>query len=153
MKQSEIIFNELTAMGFEPVKLGDAGYIFSYEKLAFLYMVDDDDENFLRIAVPHIFEVTDENRGEVLEAINATAELLKYSKVFIMYETAAWAFYEHRLFSYDHLPELLEHIIQTLEVTTHLFLSKMNGEDIRPNPEKREENFDDIIDEEFEKNL
>ena len=54
-------------MGFEPVELGDVGYAFKYESLNFIYMPDEDDEQFLRIAVPYMFDVTDEN--QVIEAV------------------------------------------------------------------------------------
>ena len=130
MNQKEIILDQLKAMGFEPIELGDIGFVFKYEDMNYLYMPDDDDEQFLRIVIPHLFEVTEENRMAVLEAMHETSLLLKYAKVNIMYESAAWAVYEHRLTSTDNLPELLEHIIRLLEAAAHVFYMKINGEEV-----------------------
>ena len=72
MNQKEIILEQLSAMGFEPIELGNVGYAFKYEELNYLYMPDDNDEQFLRIAVPQLYDVTDENRVAVLEAMHDT---------------------------------------------------------------------------------
>lgn len=149
MKQKEIVIDQLKTMGFEPVNLGDVGVVFRYEDVNYLYMPDDDDEQFLRIVIPHLFEVTEENRVAVLDAMHETGLMLKYAKVCIMYENAAWAIYEHRLTSTDNLAELLEHIIRVLEATAHVFYKKINGEEV----EDRSEETDDSSDEELEAEL
>ena len=150
MNQNEIILEQLNAMGFEPVELGDAGFVFKYDDLNYLYMPDEDDEQFLRIAIPHLFEVTDENRVAVLEAMHDTSLLLKYAKVNIMYESAAWAVYEHRLTTTDNLSELLEHIIRVLEATAHVFYKKINGEEVAG---RSDEPSDDDLEAELQKML
>lgn len=150
MNQKEIILEQLNAMGFEPVELGDAGFVFKYDDLNYLYMPDEDDEQFLRIAIPHLFEVTDENRVAVLEAMHDTSLLLKYAKVNIMYESAAWAVYEHRLITTDNLSELLEHIIRVLEAAAHVFYKKINGEEVAG---RSDEPSDDDLEAELQKML
>lgn len=150
MNQKEIILEQLNAMGFEPVELGDAGFVFKYDDLNYLYMPDEDDEQFLRIAIPHLFEVTDENRVAVLEAMHDTSLLLKYAKVNIMYESAAWAVYEHRLTTTDNLSELLEHIIRVLEAAAHVFYKKINGEEVAG---RSDEPSDDDLEAELQKML
>lgn len=146
MNQKEIILEQLNALGFEPVELGDAGFVFKYDDLNYLYMPDEDDEQFLRIAIPHLFEVTEENRVAVLEAMHETSLLLKYAKVNIMYESAVWAVYEHKLTTTDNLSELLEHIIRVLEAAAHVFYKKINGEEVAGRS-------DEISDEELEAEL
>lgn len=153
MNQKEIVLDQLKAMGFEPIELGDVGFVFKYEDMNYLYMPDDDDEQFLRIVIPHLFEVTDENRVAVLDAMHETGLKLKYAKVCIMYENAAWAIYEHRLNSTENLPELLEHIIRVLEATAHVFYKKMNGEEVLGSFEDSEDCSDDEIEAELQKML
>lgn len=150
MNQKEIILDQLKAMGFEPIELGDVGFVFKYEDMNYLYMPDDDDEQFLRIVIPHLFEVTEENRMAVLEAMHETSLLLKYAKVNIMYESAAWAVYEHRLTSTDNLPELLEHIIRLLEAAAHVFYMKINGEEVAG---RSDETSDEELEAELQKIL
>ena len=153
MNQKEIILDQLKAMGFEPIELGDAGFVFKYEDMNYLYMPDDDDEQFLRIVIPHLFEVTDDNRVAVLDAMHETGLMLKYAKVCIMYENAAWAIYEHHLNSTENLPELLEHIIRVLEATAHVFYRKLNGEDVMWRSEESEDSSDEELEAELQKML
>ena len=153
MNQKEIILDQLKVMGFEPIELGDAGFVFKYEDMNYLYMPDDDDEQFLRIVIPHLFEVTDENRVAVLDAMHETGLMLKYAKVCIMYENAAWAIYEHCLTSTDNLSELLEHIIRVLEAAAHVFYKKINGEDVMGRSEESEDRSDEELEAELQKML
>lgn len=153
MNQKEIILDQLKAMGFEPFELGDVGFVFNYEDMNYLYMPDDDDEQFLRIVIPHLFEVTDENRVAVLDAMHETGLMLKYAKVCIMYENAAWAIYEHRLTYTDNLAELLEHIIRVLEAAAHVFYKKINGEDVMGRSEESDDRSDEELEAELQKML
>lgn len=153
MKQKKIILKQLNALGFEPVGLGDTGYVFKYEDLNYLYMPDEDDERFLRIVIPHLFEVTSENRVAVLEAMHETSLMLKYAKVCIMYENAAWVIYEHRLTDADNLPELLEHIIRVLEAAALVFYKKIDGEDVSGRLAETDVCSDDEIENELQKIL
>ena len=153
MNQKEIILDQLKAMGFEPIELGNVGFVFKYEDMNYLYMPDDDDEQFLRIVIPHLFEVTDENRVAVLDAMHETGLMLKYAKVCIMYENAAWAIYEYRLTSTDNLAELLEHIIRVLEAAAHVFYKRINGEDVMGRSEESEDRSDEEIEAELQKML
>lgn len=151
MNQKEIILDQLKAMGFEPIELGDVGFVFKYEDMNYIYMPDDDDEQFLRIVIPHLFEVTDENLVAVLDAMHETGLMLKYAKVCIMYENATWAIYEHRLTSTDNLAELLEHIIRVLEAAAHVFYKKINGEDVMGRSEESEDSSDEELEAELQK--
>lgn len=153
MNQKEIVLGRLKAMGFEPAELGDLGYVFKYDGVSYLYMPDDDDEHFLRIVIPQLFDVTDENRVAVLDAMHETGLMLKYAKVCIMYEDAVWAVYEHRLNSNDNLSELLEHIIRVLEATAHVFCKKMNGEEVIGRSKDTEDCSDDELENELQKML
>lgn len=153
MNQKEIILDQLKAMGFEPIELEDVGFVFKYEDMNYLYMPDDDDEQFLRIVIPHLFEVTDENRVAVLDAMHETGLMLKYAKVCIMYENAAWAIYEHRLTATDNLAELLEHIIRVLEAAAHVFYKKINGEDVMGRSEESKDCSDEELEAELQKML
>lgn len=153
MKQKEIVLGHLKSMGFDPVELGSFGCAFNYEEINYLYMPDEDDENFLRLAIPYIYEVNDENRSLVFDAMHDSSLLVKYAKVCIMYEGAVWAIYEHRLTSLDNLQELLEHIINVLETTAHVFYKKVNGEEIVDCRNESEQKFDDELEEELQKLL
>lgn len=153
MNQKEIILEQLKSMGFEPINMPEVGYVFKYEEMNYLYMPEEDDEQFLRIVIPHLFEVTEENRVAVLDAMHETGLLLKYAKVCIMYGDTVWAIYEHRLCAADNLSDLLEHIIRVLALAVYVFNKKINGEDIGRTFDESEEMTDDELEAEMLKML
>ena len=153
MNQKEIILDQLNAMGFEPIELEDVGFVFKYEDMNYLYMSEDDNEQFLRVVIPHLFEVTDANRVAVLDAMNETDLMLKYAKVCIMCDNAVWAIYEHRLTSTDNLTELLEHIICVLETAAHVFYKKISEKDVMGRSEESEDCYDEELEAELQKML
>lgn len=130
MNYKEIVLEQLRSMGFELTKADGIGYVFSYEEMNYLYMPDEEDKNFLRFALPNIFDVTDENRVAVLETQQEISRLLKYAKVNIMYESSVWAIYEHYLVSAENLDDLLEHIVRVLMATVRVFHQRIDGGDI-----------------------
>lgn len=152
MTKKEIILQELNAMGYEPTEVESLGYVFCHEDKYFLYSPEDDDE-FLRIAIPQLYDVTEENRIDVIKALHETAYLIKYSKPVIMYTDSVWAIYEHKLVTTDNLSELLEHIIRVLEVTAFVFQKKINGEELNFEDSSEDENSDDSIEAKINKLL
>lgn len=153
MTKKEIILQELNAMGYETTEVESLGYVFCHEDKYFLYSPEDDDEEFLRIAIPQLYDVTEENRIDVIKALHETAYLIKYSKPVIMYTDSVWAIYEHKLVTTDNLSELLEHIIRVLEVTAFVFQKKINGEELNFEDSSEDENSDDSIEAKINKLL
>lgn len=152
MGRKEIILYELSAMGFDPVSVGEVGYAFQYEDMDYIYMPDED-EQFLRMVIPNLFEVTDDNRLAVLDAISETESLLKYAKVCIIGGNVVWAMYDHHLNSTDNLTGLLEHIINVLGIAAIVFGKKINGEDVNFGAADGEDSSDDELESELLKLL
>lgn len=153
MKYNEIILETLRSMGFELTPVTDDCYHFSYEGINYLYLLDEDDENFLRMAISNTFEVTDDNRMEVLKTVHETNLMLKYAKLNIMYETEVWVNYEHYLVSSENMEKLLEHIIKVLKTAAVVFTVKVNGEDIENTVNGDVQDDDDDIDTELDQIL
>lgn len=127
----EKVLNQLEELGFALEEAGEYGYFFKFEGLNVLYMPDDDDEDFLRFALPSIYDVTDENKNLVMEVVNNTNMTIKYSKTCIVNDDV-WVFYEYRLFGEDKLEEIVEHSLRLLEATYFLFHRKIEGDDSLP---------------------
>lgn len=134
----ELILKKLESLGFSVVNAHEFGYVFKYEELTLLYLPDDD-ENFLRFALPNIFDVTTENRPFVLEVANDTNMTIKYSKTCVFGESV-WVFYEYRLFGNDNIEAIIEHGILLLQATEGLFHRKVEGDDEFPHAEDDREN-------------
>ena len=126
----ELIIAKIEELGFSIEEAGDFGYVFKFEELTILYMPDDD-ENFLRFAVPNIYDVTDENKRFVLEVVNDTNMSIKYSKTCV-YGDSVWVFYEYRLFGEDNLEDIIEHSMLLLQASYFLFHRKLEGDDTLP---------------------
>lgn len=127
----ELILSKFEELGFALEDAGEFGYFFKFEELSFLYLPDEDDENFLRLAVPNIFDVTEENRSLVMDVVNETNMSVKYSKTCVSNDNV-WAFYEYRLFGDGDLEDIIEHGIRLLQVTVGLFYRKIEGDDTLP---------------------
>ena len=57
----EEILNVLEKLGFQLREFRNDTYGFQYEDINFLFLYDEDDNNFLNIAVPAVAKVCDDN--------------------------------------------------------------------------------------------
>lgn len=92
----EKILEALRDLGFKLEEEEGMGYCFNYEGLNLLYMYNENDEEFLTIALPGIVEVEEDKMLQIcalLEKINST---LKYIKAYIL-GNSVWLFYEREL--------------------------------------------------------
>jgi hypothetical protein len=126
----ELVLEKLESLGFSVMDARELGYMFEYEEFTFLYMPDND-EYFLRFALPKIFYVTEENRPFVLEVTNDTNMTIKYCKTCVFGESV-WVFYECRLFGDDNIEAIIEHGLLLLRATVGLFHRKIEGDDELP---------------------
>ena len=92
----EKILEAFRELGFKLEEEEGMGYCFKYEGLNLLYMYNENDEEFLNIALPGIVEVEDDKMLQIcalLEKINST---LKYIKAYML-GNSVWLFYEREL--------------------------------------------------------
>ena len=92
----EKILEAFRDLGFKLEEEEGMGYCFKYEGLNLLYMYNENDEEFLNIALPGIVEVEDDKMLQIcalLEKINST---LKYIKAYML-GNSVWLFYEREL--------------------------------------------------------
>ena len=92
----EKILEAFRELGFKLEEEEGMGYCFNYEGLNLLYMYNENDEEFLNIAIPGILEVEEDKMLQIcalLEKINST---LKYIKAYIL-GNSVWLFYEREL--------------------------------------------------------
>lgn len=90
-------------LGFCLEKSDDVGYEFEYEGMTLLYLCNEDDEDFLAIALPGFYEYDEENVATycaLSEKINAS---LKYVKAFTPGHSM-WLCYERELFGGEEGP-------------------------------------------------
>lgn len=98
----EKILEAFARLGFCLEKSDDVGYEFEYEGMTLLYLCNEDDEDFLTIALPGFYEYDEENVATycaLSEKINAS---LKYVKAFTPGHSM-WLCYERELFGGEDL--------------------------------------------------
>ena len=97
-------------LGFNLEDIESLGFSFNYEGINYLYMYNEDDENFLNISVPSIYDFEKDNKEkyeELKEKINST---LKYVKAYTLGDSL-WIFYERDLLGNEDLEEVIRHMI------------------------------------------
>lgn len=112
MDTFEMVMDYLKEQGLCP-KIDDDGDIaFKYEMRNFYFFNNKDDEAFFRLAMPGIYDVTDDNRYAVLEAINELNKTYKVMKA-IVPSTEVWLTTEIFM---DSTPELDDFVPRLLRI-------------------------------------
>lgn len=97
-------------LGFNLKDTESLGYTFNYESINYLYMYNEDDEDFLSISVPGIYDLEENNKEKyeaLKEKINST---LKYIKAYTI-GGSLWLFYERNLLDKEDLEEVIRRMI------------------------------------------
>ena len=79
--------------GFRP-EATDYGLDFKCEGKNFVFFNDEDDEQYFRLMMPNIFDVTDENRDFVLRALNIINTEIKVIKAYTPVPDSIWIGFE-----------------------------------------------------------
>ena len=143
----EKILDAFKALGFEMEELEGFGYGFEYEGKHFLYMYNEDDEDFLNIALPAVLDMDDEdNVGfyQVMDKINGTLKYVKANKL----NDSMWLFYERELFGGEDLKQILSRMILHLEAGLMFLRSAMAASEENESESDSEKIVDDSDDKE-----
>ena len=108
-----MVFEYLKNQGLMPRIDEDNDIIFKYQMLTFIYFNNDEDEQFFRLALPGIFDVTEENRVTVLEAMNEVNKRMKVAKAYIPREDV-WVAAEIMMDSTPELDDLVPRLLNIL---------------------------------------
>ena len=124
-KVLEILYH----LGFQPELVDENfGYRFEYEGLTFLYIPEDEDARTVYFMIPGIFDISEDNRVAVLEAMVKLAGRMKFVQPVIISDSV-WLNYQHFLGEQEPTPELIEHMIRVLAISTVQFHKFINNED------------------------
>ena len=97
-------------LGFNLEDNESLGFSFNYEGIYYLYMYNEDDEDFLNLSVPGIYDLEEDNKENydaLKEKINST---LKYVKAYTLGK-GLWLFYERDLLGNEDLEEVIRRMI------------------------------------------
>jgi hypothetical protein len=101
----------LSSEGLRP-KETDFGYVFEYQNLTFFIIWDDKDDQYLKIALPGIFNVDDNNRDDALVAVNEVNKEWKVIKS-VVTDDEVWVVAEQFV---DKDPKLSDLVPRTINI-------------------------------------
>ena len=119
----EDIMSYMSKEGLQPQET-EFGVYFKYQMLNYFIFWDQEDHLFLRICLPNIFDVDDENRGDVLEACNKVTYEMKVAKCFIN-DGAVWVATEQLLDSTPEFGDVIPRSLHILSQARREFYEKM----------------------------
>lgn len=125
----EQALKSVRALGFLPEKLDDSNFSFDYEGLNLICTAEGAKIKCLTIMIPGIYEITDDNRNDVLEAMAALCDKVMYVQPQITFGNQIWLTYQHYLGDYDVTPELIEHMVGVLAYSAVSFNNIIIGND------------------------
>ena len=102
----------LTSEGLRPEET-DFGFVFEYQKLTFFIFWDDDDNQYLKIALPGIYNVDDNNRENALAAANEVNIEWKVIKTVVLSDEV-WVVAEQLIDKDPNMADLVPRTIQIL---------------------------------------
>ncbi len=125
-KTIEILYR----LGFAPEELdGDMGYRFDYEGMSLIYTAEDDDAESITFLMPGIFDIYEDNRVKVLEAMIHFCGEMKFVQPVILFDSV-WLQYQHFMpEGAEPTEELIAHMIRVLAIATVHFHRIINNED------------------------
>lgn len=102
----------LSSEGLRPQET-DFGYVFEYQNLTFFIIWDDNDDQYLKIALPGIFNVDDNNRDDALVAVNEVNKEWKVIKS-VVTDDEVWVVAEQFVDKDPNLSDLVPRSINIL---------------------------------------
>ena len=132
MTMKEKVLEAFKALGFKLEDFGGTAYGFHYEGRSFLFLPNEDDEEFLSIAFPCVLDHDDVDQETFNEAMKTMNSTLKYVKTYEAFDGLTM-FYERELVGDEDLMEVIRRMVLHLEAgyffLHHRLLSSNDDED------------------------
>ena len=122
----EKILNVFETLGFQLEEMEGFGYGFRYEGINNFFMPNEDDEEFLNIAIPAILEINEDNvhaAHMLMDKLNSTLKYVKANKL----GDSMWLFYERELYGGEDLEKLVSRMILHLEAAMNFYRNAMTN--------------------------
>ena len=120
MNLKELMLNYLREEGFCP-KEEEYGLVFKCEGLNFIFFYDEDDDQYFRLMMPGIFDVTEENFPAVLLAMNNVNSEMKVVKAYTPERDSVWLGFEGLVDSTPVLSDFVPRGIKMLRAAQRKF--------------------------------
>ncbi|MBO4786755.1 MAG: hypothetical protein IKZ61_00480 [Prevotella sp.] len=128
MAKLDEIINYLQGEGLMPRKDEDGDILFKYQMKNFIIFDTTDDEQYLQIALPGIYDVNEENLVEVLAACNSVSRSIKVAKAIVTGDNkSVWVVYESMLDTTPVYGDIIPRSLEILLAAQRSFYETING--------------------------
>lgn len=128
MAKLDEIINYLQGEGLMPRKDEDGDILFKYQMKNFIIFDTADDEQYLQIALPGIYDVNEENLVEVLAACNSVSRSIKVAKAIVTGDNkSVWVVYESMLDTTPVYGDIIPRSLEILMAAQRSFYETING--------------------------
>ena len=124
MKLVDKVMVELQKLGLLPQK-EEFGIVFKYQMVNYIYL-DNDDEEYIKIYIPSMMNVDDDDLGMVLTILNSLNNKMKVIK-FVVEDGTVWSCYEMRVHEGVSLGDMIEHAVEGLFVSYQKIYELLKG--------------------------
>ena len=132
MDLNKLMMEFLAEEGFRPHET-PFGIAFKFEGLNFLYIKDEEDDQYFRLMMPAIFDISEDNEDTVMRILNEVNGSIKVVKLYTMDienengnpETSVWAAFEILADTTPELNDIVPRAINLLQGARLAFLSKI----------------------------
>ena len=133
MDLNKLMMDFLAEEGFRPHE-APFGIAFKNEGFNFLYFKDDDDEQYFRLLMPAIFDVTEDNEDTIMRVMNDVNSNIKVVKLYTMdmededgkKDTSVWVAFEILADTTPELSDIVPRAISLLMGARQAFLAKLS---------------------------
>lgn len=128
MAKLDEIINYLQGEGLMPRKDEDGDILSKYQMKNFIIFDTADDEQYLQIALPGIYDVNEENLVEVLAACNSVSRSIKVAKAIVTGDNkSVWVVYESMLDTTPVYGDIIPRSLEILMAAQRSFYETING--------------------------
>ena len=132
MDLNKLMMDFLAEEGFRPHET-PFGIAFKNEGFNFLYFKDEEDEQYFRLMMPAIFDVTEDNEDTIMRAMNDVNSNIKVVKLYTMEmqdendkkETSVWVAFEILADTTPELGDIVPRAINLLQGARIAFLARL----------------------------
>ena len=133
MDLNKLMMDFLAEEGFRPHE-APFGIAFKSEGFNYIYLKDEDDDQYFRLMMPAIFEVTEDNEETVMRVMNEVNGNIKVVKLYTMEmqdedgknsETSVWVAFEILADSTPELADIVPRAVSLLKGARIAFLAKL----------------------------
>ena len=132
MDLNKLMIDYLAEEGFRPHET-PFGIAFEKEGINFLYFKDEEDEQYFRLMMPAIFEVTEDTEETIMRVMNDVNGNIKVVKLYTMEmedengkkDTSVWVAFEILADTTPELGDIVPRAINLLQGARIAFLSRL----------------------------